>query len=310
MKIWVCLLFCCSISQIFAQKNGPANWQHSISITTDNDAYLLQDNDKYYTNGLYFQYNFSHQKQNATIVQSIEAGQALYTPRLLTFYPDSVDRPYCGYLFLTYKHLRLQQHYGLQWNVSVGTIGNNSLGQNFQNGLHHLLGLYPVTDWYKQVQVPITINAMIQYMPFIHALTQSNTAKIIPVFTANAGNVYTNAKAGAFFVLGKLNANTNSALWNVPAYNPSKSHQSLEWFVYFYPEITLQGYNATVQGSSSNTSSTVAGTPEKWMYQQNWGIVLAQGHWMGKIEIVYQTKECITQYLPQRYASIQLTYCF
>jgi hypothetical protein len=53
-----------------------------------------------------------------------------------------------------------------------------------------------------------------------------------------------------------------------------------------------------------------AGTPEKWMYQQTWGIVLAQGRWMGKIEIVYQTKGCITQYLPQRYASIQLTYCF
>jgi len=294
-----------------AQDSSKNRLLHSISITTENDAYLLQNNDKYYTNGLYFQYNFASNHTAATIIHSIELGQALYTPRLLTYYPDSVDRPYCGYLFLSYKHNYIQKKYGLQWNVVVGTIGNSSLGQNFQNGLHHTLGLYPVNDWYKQVQVPFTMNVGIRYTPFIQALAEKQSAKIIPVIELNAGNVYTNAKLGMMLVCGIYHHNENSALWNANINQlPNNNTQSFEWFIYFYPQFTLQGYNATIQGSSSNTTTTVAGIPAKWVYQQTWGMVFSKKKWMGKIEIIYQTKECITQYLPQRYASIALAHLF
>lgn len=308
---WWIGICCCWITAAYSQEASTNSFHQSFSFTTDNDAYLLQSNDKYYTNGLYFQYNRAGKNQTATIIHGFEAGQALYTPRLLTYYPDSVDRPYCGYLFVQYKHTRLQKKYGLQWNVAVGTIGNNSLGQNFQNGLHHTLGLYPVNDWYKQVQVPFTLNAGIRYTPFIPALAEKKSAKIVPVIELNAGNVYTNAKLGMMLVWGIYHHNENSALWDADISQlPNNNTHSFEWFVYFYPQVTLQEYNATIQGSSSNTTTTIAGTPEQWMYQQSWGMVFAKARWMSKVEIVYQTKECITQYLPQRYASLQLAYRF
>ncbi len=128
---WWIGVFCCWFTTSPAQDSSKNLFHHSFSITTDNDAYLLQSNDKYYTNGLYFQFNFAANNKTATIIHGIEAGQALYTPRLLTYYPDSADRPYCGYLFIQYKHTRLQTKYGLQWNATIGTIGNNSLGQFF-----------------------------------------------------------------------------------------------------------------------------------------------------------------------------------
>ena len=65
MKIIVTVFIC----QFFtlctnAQSKKDTIYKYSCSLTTENDSYLLQKKDAYYTNGIYFQYRNLKKKQN------------------------------------------------------------------------------------------------------------------------------------------------------------------------------------------------------------------------------------------------------
>ena len=306
LSVTMFLFFCLANGQ---QKT----YNHQLSFTTDNDAYLLQKKDGYYTNGLFLKLSVASKKKEHKIVTSYELGQMIFTPGSVFFYIDGgIDRPFCGYLYASYnKAIFLPNQQLVQWAVSIGTVGQNSLGQNVQQTIHKWFNFKTFKSWDTQIDNEIGVNTSAKYAK---AFLPLNTPllKIIPEAEATLGTSFTNAKVGGFLCFGLMENIDNTNLFNAGIGRADGSKKTpTELFIYWHPQLVYQAYNATVQGglffkSANDITAPICST----IYTQTFGLLFAANRFTTKLEIVYLTQEAITQKLPQRYASIGVGYRF
>ena len=102
MRCCFCQIFLLSFCLAYGQQQ---TYKNELIFRTDNDAYLLEKKDGYYTNGMFLKLNAATEKNNHKIINSYELGQMIYTPQDVNFYRDGIgiDRPFCGYLYATYN---------------------------------------------------------------------------------------------------------------------------------------------------------------------------------------------------------------
>ncbi|HZI69282.1 MAG TPA: lipid A-modifier LpxR family protein, partial [Hanamia sp.] len=115
-----------------SQENQPEHFSKQLSFLSDNDFYLFQGKDGYYTNGFMLNYDkLHHSKWNRFLKQVDEFtfGQKMYTAYSRKIHtPDQIDRPITGYLFLQFSRSDfLKTNQLFQWRISAGTIGKASL---------------------------------------------------------------------------------------------------------------------------------------------------------------------------------------
>jgi hypothetical protein len=137
-----------------------------------------------------------------------------------------------------------------------------------------------------------------------------NYFRLIPIGEAQAGTTFTNMRLGMYTCLGQLTNNRHSALWSarVQSTKEQASKQS-EFFLYWYPQVIFQAYNATIAGGLFYSGTSAAlGNTNSWMFQQTWGAIMAKGRWTAKLGIIYQTREAKAQLKAQRYGSVQIGY--
>ena len=312
--MWKLLLFLGGyFSMMIAGAQNVSTESHAreISFTTENDAYLLQKNDAYYTNGVFFAIRTAQERQGKKRIQGYEIGQMIFTPLIRkTTSPADIDRPYCGYLFFRYNQTRFANNRSvLQYNAGVGQVGSASLGENLQNSYHKLLGYSRFTGWQYQVQNALGVDLGASYAYTL--LEDSSWIKVMPVVQANLGMNFTNAKLGAYFCLGIFEDNRNSALWNARVQTKeTTTRKKHELFAYWYPQFIAQVYNATVRGGllHSRGNSEIIGKLEPWMFQQNIGLCYAAARWTTNFEYIYQSPEAIAQSRAQQYASVRVSY--
>ena len=310
MRYFSLLYSFCLITTIANSQNGkPDIFAKEISFTNENDAYLLKGSDAYYTNGIFLALRTAREKKGRKIVNAYELGQMIYTPLIRkTTGPEDIDRPYCGYLYLHYTQTQFYHKSVLQYSGGVGEVGTDSFGENVQNSYHKLLGYSRFSGWQYQVQNALGIDMGISYA---HTLFEdSSWIKLMPVVQANLGSTFTNAKLGAYLCLGSFENNTNSALWNARVQTKNtETRKNHELFLYWYPQLILQGYNATVQGGLFNKGTgAVLKDLQNLMFQQSFGLCYAEGKWTTNFAIVYQTKEAVTQKRAQEYGSLLVSY--
>ncbi len=292
----------------FAQ-NKATNYSKEFSFKTENDAYLFNLNDAYYTNGFMLNYAFVKDHKGNKKIHSFELGQKIFTPLIReTKTPADIDRAYCGYLYLNYTQTQfLKKDRVLQLNSSLGLVGPASWGEGLQNTYHEWLRFAKFTGWKYQIEnaLGIDIGAM-----YASTLAATNGFKMLPVMQVNLGTTYTNAKLGAMMVWGAFEKNNQSALWNARlSSSEEKPKRAHEFFGYFYPQIIAQAYNATLQGGVFNSGTMeVTQNPSPFMYQQTLGVCYASGRFTGRIEYIYQSKETSSQTKSQRYGSFQIAY--
>jgi len=309
LTIGFCLLVLCIQAQEAPGKEVEV-FRSELSFATDNDAFLLQKHDAFYSNGFFLKLAKAGEKKGGKIIRSVEVGQMIYTPLILkTQSTADIDRPYCGYLFLKYNQAQfLPKEAILQYSASLGMIGPASLGEGMQNSYHKLLRYARFAGWQYQVRNALGIDLGLTYARTVWE--DSSWIKLVPAGQFTLGTTFTNARLGIYTVLGIFEKNGNSALWNARIQNqPVENRKKYELFVYWYPRVIFQGYNATVEGGLfTKGSGAILSQTERWMFQQNWGLCYAEGHWTTRLELVYQTKEARTQKEPQQYGSIQLSY--
>lgn len=295
------LLHCC-----FAQQN--TELRREILFTSENDAFLLQIKDAYYTNGIVLNFRIADNSRSHKKIHSFEIGQKIFTPlskKAETI--DEIDRPYCGYLFARYMQLNsLKKDALLQWGGSFGIVGNASLGEALQNSYHKLFGFKRFEGWKYQVRnaIGVDINASIAKTLF----NLQDIIKLVPVAEASLGTHFTNARAGAIFCIGSYENNKRSVLFNTRVSNGyAAPKKKMELFVYAYPSILVQAYNASLQGGlfSKGNGAVLAG-PETWMFEQRWGICYARERFSSRVEFVHQSKETASQLKAQSYGSLQV----
>lgn len=311
MRCFVCFIFILC----FCLANGQrSTYKNELSFKTDNDAYLLEKKDGYYTNGLFLKLNTATEKNNHKIINSYELGQMIFTPQDVNFYRDGsgIDRPFCGYLYITYNRaVFLPKDQVVQWAVSLGTVGPNALGQNVQELIHRWFEFKTFRSWDTQISNEIGLNLTAKYATTLSPL-KTDLVKVVPELEATIGNLLTNAKMGGYICFGLMEKASNCGLFNagISRSTIDKKHD-VELFVYWHPQFMYQAYNATVQGGFfSKDMSDITAPIWSTIYTQSFGVSFAAKRFTTKLEIVYLTQEAKTQKSPQRYASMGVGYRF
>jgi len=279
----------------------------SIGLTTENDAYLLKTEDAYYTNGLFLHYSYAKSgKSGSRQIHQFLLGQKIFTPLLRnTQTPADIDRPYAGYSFAQYSQTRfIADRSVFQWAGTLGIIGPASGGEGLQNTYHRWLNYAQFRGWRYQINNQLVLNAAALYG---YHMVNNQQFKGILISKAQLGTGFVNASLGTKWVYGLLNSAQQSQLWN--AAQESKRNNKKEFYFYWYPQITWQGYNATISGGSrTTTDSSVTRTPQRWVFQHTLGLAYSAGRWAAQMELVHQSRETLEQLKKHRYLSLQLQY--
>jgi len=279
-----------------------------FSFTSENDAFLLQIKDAYYSNGVFLNFRIADTSRSQKKIHAFEIGQKIFTPvsrKAETI--NEIDRPYCGYLFARYTQLNSYKNDALlQWGSSLGIIGKASLGEALQNSYHKLFGFKRFEGWKYQVRNAIGIDLQLSYAQTLFNF--QDLFKIVPLGEASLGTHFTNARAGAMLVIGTFEKNKSSVLFNTRVNTGyAAPTRKKELFVYAYPSVLLQVYNASLQGGLFNKGSgAVLATPETFVLEQRLGICFARDRFSSRIEFTHQSKETASQLNTQSYGSFQL----
>jgi hypothetical protein len=302
--------FCLLVITAKAQNRHPEVFGKELSFTTENDAYLLQKRDAYYTNGLFFSLSKAGEKKGDKLIRSYQVGQMIFTPlSKKTLTPSDIDRPYCGLLFIKYAETRFHKNGSLfQYSGTLSELGPSSGGEGLQNGYHRLLGYTRFTGWQYQVRNAVGLDVGASYAQTI--LEDSSWIKLVPQAQLNLGTDFTNAGLGLYIVIGSFKKNSHSELWNARADRGTEAkHRKSELFLYWYPQVVYQGYNGTVEGGLlSKGKGAVLGSSEKWIFRQSIGVCYAAGRWSTRAAWVYQTREAVNQISDHQYGSFTLSY--
>jgi hypothetical protein len=311
MRWLLCAAFSITIACVQGQPN-PLNapFRHELSFINENDAYLFREHDAYYTNGIFLAFRWAKERNGKKQVHKAELGQKIYTPLIRkTRSAADVDRPYCGFLYGRYQQTSfLQKESMLSYSITLGTVGEASLGENVQNAYHSLFGYGRFTGWQYQVRNAVGADLAISYARTLWE--DSSWIKLVPQVQASLGMNDTHAAAGMYFCLGSLESNRNSALWNARVQSAETAlRKKHELFVYWYPEIRLQGYNATVQGGLfSKGEGAVLAEPSRCMFRHTTGICYANTRITLQLGITFESREAISQKTPQQYGSVMMAY--
>ena len=314
---------------LLAQTDIPAPkniYQNEISLVTENDNYTFQGRDGYYTNGIYLKWNRAVATENIKwfrnkpgikkVVNGYELGQAIYNPvsynRPL---PAFQDRPFAGYLaFSFHQHVFYQNNSVLQWAASLGAIGPNSFGKNVQRWYHNVIGIYDVKGWPFQVNNELSLNVKVAYYKsLLPTLPQQSLFNIDGFAKANLGNALTDFTLGTTVKIGWVENLWNSSHYKarVSTANENKPIRKHEIYFYYEPAITLQAYNAVLQGGlflQNKGPLTVAIKPI--VFSQQFGLRYAQNRVTTALVYTNRTRQATTQQRNENFCSIQVGYRF
>ena len=302
-----------------AQDSNSKIFSKQISITTENDYYLFQGKDAYYTNGIILNYSKIHHARKTTFLKQIdqyEIGQKLYTAFSRKIYhPEQIDRPITGYLYAKFSRSDFMKNNQLfQWGISAGTIGKAALGEQMQDGFHRLIHVNPSIwgwIWNYQLKTEPGINF---HGLYAKGLLNSETSffQLVPVSIATLGTSFTNISQGLFFQIGKLKPINESAYWNAALTDSraSKINKS-ELFFYYFPELEYQLYNATIQGGLfRKDKGPIISTLKPLVFTQQLGALYSFDRYTLRLGIVFESKEASSQRFNHAYGSIQGSYRF
>lgn len=278
-----------------------------IGFTTENDAYLLKLEDAYYSNGIFLHLGFADESKKKTKrVHRFELGQQIFTPlRRNTRTPADIDRPYAGYTYFQYTRSWFRNEKTvLQINGSLGIIGPASGGEGLQNTYHSWLQYAPFLGWRYQISNQLVLNTGVLYAS---NLVTANKFKWMGWGSAQLGTAFINAAIGSKMLYGRFNSNQSSQLWNAAV--EKKGMPNKEFYIYWNPKITAQGYNATISGGSKTAAdSAVTLHPKTLVFQNTIGLAYSEGRWAAQIELVHQSRETTIQINRHRYLGLQLQY--
>lgn len=307
------LMFSLSGTTIYGQ-----TYKNEFGFRSDNDSYLAQGSDRYYTNGLfiYFRHALNQEKLDAKLEKKtyeVSVGQKMYNP-ISGYSPDPTrqDRPFAGYL---YAAGALNWFYTnesvLKMGAEIGTTGPNSLAEDGQELLHDVVGFYALDGWQYQVKNAMAVNLSAQYTRLLHRASNNATDFSFEGY-ANAGTTFSGAGAGILFRAGGLNQLFNSAYTNAVIGNNAKTKALVKREVFFYakPQLNFVAYDATIQGSMFNNDDPVTFDVKPLVFAQQIGFNYSSQRFTVDFGMIFKTKEIKSTAKAHQYGAISMFYRF
>lgn len=314
-------------------------FKHTLSLTHENDAFIADSPDRYYTSGLGLIYSSSEMdlqnnqkckndickpyklhfltyidpllwaKKHQTKFTRYQVGltQKLFTPSSNSKEFARDDRPFSGILtgFFSVQHRRENSLEDI--SLSLGVVGKNALGKQTQNGVHHLID---VASWEWNNQIPNDIFILLSY-DYLHRFYLFDTPFVSMDIAPFGG-----------FELGNYNANMSVGSYVRVGYHlsesllPSRLHHGIPsasigngLYIYAFGSVRGLGigYNRLITGVTSSFNDV---SIRHLNYAFEWGVAVG---WKGFSVIfsrIYQGKEFEKQPKFNPYGSLTLSIAF
>jgi hypothetical protein len=238
----------------------------SIRINFDND--ILDNTDRYYTNGIRFDFISPYLRQSPLSwlmipywgkginYYGVSIGQNMYTP-----FSTKVggihqgDRPYAAYLFI--GGFKISNDPGKKFRqtseIDLGVIGPSSFGDFVQKSFHNSV---PTNNeplgWEYQIQDDLVLNYNLAYEKGIFSNRRTDFNLDV---TGALGTLYTNMAGGFQFRAGLMNPYFGSYGYSRMKVDKAQGYSKLQIFVFITSLGKLVGYDATLEGGMFNRSS-------------------------------------------------------
>lgn len=300
----------------FTSKAQSSNYKSEFGFISENDSYLAQGQDRYYTNGLFLKFRtaldqstLKNPKLNK-VIWEIEAGQKMYNPQTGSILdPDFIDRPFAAYLYgggaLNFLY---NSESNLKLSIQLGTIGPSAKGKEAQELLHSTFGFYEIKGWQWQVNNEFGINSTIEFNKLINRLESGKTDFSFNSYI-NVGNTFAGAGAGILFRTGAINPLHSSASTQSTISNNSSSKVEKEFFFYAKPELHFIAYDATIQGGMFiNDKGPTVFDIKPVVFSQQAGAVFSKNRWTADLSVIFKSREIKSSAKPHQYGSFALFY--
>ncbi|KIO76222.1 hypothetical protein TH53_16300 [Pedobacter lusitanus] len=294
------------------------SFKNELGFKSDNDSYLAQGSDRYYTNGLflYFRHATDQQKLKAGLEKKtyeISAGQMMFNP-YSGYAPDPAkqDRPFAGYLYIGgMMNWFYSNESIISVSAQIGTTGKNSLGEAGQKLLHKTFGFYDVGGWDYQIKNELALNLSAQYTKLL-TRTAGNAVELSFEGYANLGTTFSGAGASLLFRTGNLNQLFNSAYTHAAVGNHAKTKSLVKREMFFYakPQLNVVAYDATIEGSMFNNNSPVTFSQKPVVFAQQLGIDYSVDRFTADFGVLFKTKEIKSVARAHQWGSISVSYRF
>ncbi|RZL13649.1 MAG: lipid A deacylase LpxR family protein [Pedobacter sp.] len=294
------------------------SYKNEFGFKSENDSYLAQGSDRYYTNGLFINFRraFDQTKLKAGLekkIYEISIGQKIYNP--ISGYapnPSTQNRPFAGYLYAGGALSWFKSNESaLRVSAELGTVGPSSLAKDGQELLHNTVGFYELAGWEYQIRDEVSVNLSVQYTKLIHRLVD-NAADISFEGYANAGTTYNGAGAGLLLRAGSINQLFNSSYLNASVGNNAKTRSLVPKEIFFYakPQLNFVAYDATVQGSIFKNNSPVTFDVKPIVFAQQLGFNYSSQRFTIDLGVIFKTKEIESNARAHQWGAISMNYRF
>lgn len=237
-----------------------------VSLTNENDVYLFQNIDRYYSNGIFLNYRFVPNVYLNDSVQrkrifDIGIAQKFWTPQNLTLAdPEDYDRPYAGMLNVSLRMADFRNDKSrLSYGLDFGVIGKASGAQAFQEWYHKVFGFPQPLGWEYQVPNTLILDLKFEYDHQFELVP--GKLDLISSTAASLGTGFTHAIQRIDLRTGKLRKLSESAFFNA-LIGPGSKDIAVHHYFFLGYGIQYVGHDTTIQSKVSNDS-------EQYPYAEN-----------------------------------------
>ncbi len=325
-KVFILLAFSTLFSpDLVAQKSKSLAFNQQLTFTCDNNFLLFNGEDGYYTSGLFLKYDRLRSKTwqgAAKQIFSFEAGQQIYTAHSRKILPnptqqfpgglDEIDRPIAGYLYgKASLNTVFKNHKFFSLGISVGSIGQNSLGRETYAFWHRVIGVKEHWNWVWDHQVEDKLGLNLHGAFATPLLAEARRLQITPITESTVGTSFIDFTQAILFQYGKLLSITNSSYFHTKLQATADEGSSIhELFFYYKPSLSYQLYNATIEGGRFDEQQGISLNPEPFVFSHEIGLRFSTPRYCLAYQFVLQSKEARGQFRNQAYGSLILAFRF
>lgn len=297
-KLFTLLVILFSAGNVFAQSHST-----EIGAETDNDSYLLQGSDRYYTDGIFLYYRHAlkiKDKDSAKMMNKVlgfEMGQKIFNPQSGSInyngadQPSLIDRPFAAYLYVgSTLNFLYKNESNLKLSVQLGVVGPDAFGKQVQDFVHDNFGFYHPSGWEYQINNDFEINLSAEYNKL---LARASWIDVSVDSYVNLGLGFTGAGVGPLVRLGSFNQlfNSVSTQSTVSRKDINGLLHKHELFFYYKPLANYVAYDATIQGGLFDNHSGLEITKDKepFIFSQQFGVAFTTNRFVFDIAAIFHT---------------------
>lgn len=245
-----------------------------FSLANDNDFYLLQGSDRYYSNGLRAHYKWIPQnsmaKDSTKLIFDVELSHKFYTPDdLLLTDVDDFDRPYAGMFYGGFNYHQYKKKTSrIMVGVDLGLIGQSTGAESFQEWYHNAVGFPDPQGWSYQIPNEFFVNLKAglnrQYV------LSPGRVDLISSTDFSLGTAFTHATQRLDLRIGRLQWLRNSAFTNALIGTQSSNIPRHNYLFLGYG-FQYVFHNITIDGSIWNNDAPHTENAKQWVRHARFG---------------------------------------